>query len=110
MSEALFNVDQIRAEILVLESRLSMLRDQLGYVESHAQLTVPLNPSQFTHDANQQVLANHKNNRPLEPAEYRRYGRQMILPEIGLPGGFTCGPRLQSSPELYWKLIRFKAN
>ena len=91
MSEALLNVDHLRAEILVLESRLSMLRDQLECVESQAQLTVPLNPSQFTHYANQQVLANHQNHWPLEPAEYKRYGRQMMLPEIGLPGGFTCG-------------------
>ena len=102
MSSTHSNIDHLRSEILALELQLSALRDQLEKAERQIQLeqtTVPLGPSQM-HNASQEIAADAKKDWPLELDEYKRYGRQMILPEIGLPGRFSSGVHLQASYEL----------
>jgi adenylyltransferase and sulfurtransferase len=51
-----------------LQSQLDQLQSQLSTIPSKS--TIPPLPTPY----------------PLLPAEYKRYGRQLIMPEVGLPG------------------------
>ncbi len=80
------------------EDRIERLRLQLRSIEAHAAvLKAQIAEAEEAHpDPSQDNLAEenaetrdysvHNEPWPLQPGEYQRYGRQMIMPEIGLEG------------------------
>ena len=78
MNIATESADSLRQQIAVTEKQLNKLKEQLANVE--AQLDVrniqqeetasPVTPAKW----------------PLSSEEYKRYGRQMIVPNIGIKG------------------------
>ena len=113
-------VDSLRQQITSHETALQDLRQQLAEAEHNLQQqekvlrqTPKLSGDPLDHDMNfgvpddfrseifamldqqPQVATNNiaeSTRWPLEPTEYKRYGRQLIMPEIGLQG---------KSPQLY---------
>ena len=77
MAEAEDNIEALRRKIAHLESQLGDLKRQLSASENFANVVPP---------ANEPTPSNRDWNWPLEAEEYKRYGRQMIMPEIGLQG------------------------
>lgn len=87
------DMNALRFKIQNLESELLGLRDRLdkaGVVES-SQTASLLNGSALA--PTQAAEINESKNPdwkwPLDAEEYRRYGRQMIMPEIGLEGNLS---------------------
>ena len=80
----LSRIQELKLRIAEHEHKLQDLRKELDRVESEANLgnTQAQDASNVTSD----VVANWR--WPLTTDEYRRYGRQMILPEIGLQGAY----------------------
>lgn len=74
----------LRAQIAATESRLAQLKRELHSAEQNA-----LNA------ANEEIgnKASGKRNWPLLREEYKRYGRQMIVPQLGLQGELNRGVR-----------------
>lgn len=64
----------LRAQIDATESQLSALKQELEAAEKLRKRTVPVSCEPSTREW------------PLSAEEYRRYGRQMIVSQIGLPG------------------------
>ena len=89
-------VHALHLRIQALEEELSVLKRQLAIAEAVdlSQASRPVSPSTaVSTDAElsveQPTTAKHGENDsrwPLDADEYRRYGRQMIMPEIGLEG------------------------
>jgi adenylyltransferase/sulfurtransferase len=103
-------VEALRRQIASCEAQLQTLRQQLAEAEHNQQQRLeqerlrhvsPKDP--FEHDMNfgihddfrSEILAalsdtdnegEVKSRWPLDAAEYKRYGRQLIMPEIGLQG------------------------
>lgn len=68
----------LRAQIAATESQLSALRQELEAAEKLRGETVP-------------ASSEHPERKwPLSAEEYQRYGRQMIVSQIGLPGEDNC--------------------
>jgi hypothetical protein len=110
-------IESLRQQIALHEASLRDLRQQLAEAEhnQHQQEKVlrqkpKLSDDPLDHDMNfgvpddfrsevfaildqePPVASNHINDAgrwPLEEAEYKRYGRQLIMPEIGLQGQFA---------------------
>ena len=78
----LFRIEELKSRIVEHERQLQDLRQELDRAEREADLdnTQARDASNLTLD----VAANWR--WPLTADEYKRYGRQMILPEIGLQG------------------------
>lgn len=86
----------LRLQIQRLEDELSVLKRQLAHADAvdSSQVSRPTSPSAaVSTDAEisvgQPTAAKDEKNDPRWPLgadEYRRYGRQMIMPEIGLEG------------------------
>ena len=77
MPETADDVDVLRCQIADLESQLDDLKRRLAAAgDGAAALTRPSEPAQSSSDWKW----------PLEAEEYKRYGRQMIMPEVGLQG------------------------
>ena len=72
MSDVEDDVDALRRQIAQLETRLGDLKRRLSAAEN-AGISEPSQGSKSW-------------KWPLEAEEYRRYGRQMIMPEVGLQG------------------------
>lgn len=74
----------LRAQIAATESQLAHLKRELHRAEHNAR-----------NAANQEIgnKANGKRNWPMLREEYKRYGRQMIVPQFGLQGEFNRGVR-----------------
>lgn len=74
----------ILSDISASELRLKQLKQELEAAESSGKLTnsVAQSPTFVT----DQVTSTHKTRWPLPAEDYKRYGRQMIMPEIGLHG------------------------
>ena len=72
MSESGDDVDSLRNKIAHLESQLGDLKRRLSAAET-GRMSEP-------------VQASKDWKWPLEAEEYKRYGRQMIMPEIGIQG------------------------
>ena len=113
-------VDSLRQQIASHEATLQDLRQQLAEAEHNQrqqdkvlQQRAPLSHDPLDHDMNfgvpdnfrsevfavleQDLLgseAGHPPGRPwpLDPHEYKRYGRQLIMPEIGLRGSCYSHP------------------
>ena len=88
MFDASQGVQAIRAQIDALECQLHDLKQQLAIAEKN--VDVSHNPSPTAQSKNTEdtpALHTVRDWRwPLEGEEYNRYGRQMIMPEIGLHG------------------------
>lgn len=65
-------IDALVAKVAEQEKRLQALKTELNQAQARAPRSST--PTETSRDW------------PLEKDEYTRYGRQMILPEIGLPG------------------------
>ena len=70
------STDALRSQIQALEEKLRILNHELAREEQSAS-TEPSKPSK---------PQPRSTTWPLEPDEYKRYGRQMILPQIGRVG------------------------
>ena len=81
----------LRRRIQSLETELEGLRKQLLETEA-----VEVQNSTFDSSGDW--------NWPLDPEEYQRYGRQMIVPEVGLQGW----PPLEQVPRLYGILMAIR--
>ncbi|KAA6409112.1 MAG: molybdenum cofactor biosynthetic [Lasallia pustulata] len=77
MSEAVDDLEHLRRKIAHLESQLGDLKRQLSAAENVANVVSP---------TNEPTPSSGVWKWPLEAEEYKRYGRQMIMPEIGLQG------------------------
>ncbi len=103
-------IDSLEAEIASLETRLQTLKIQLANAQS---LEAAEASAQQSHDGPQDRPTNTSYPSlvgddisakvwkwPLQPEEYRRYSRQLVVPEIGLGG--KCHEKISSSvmPEL----------
>ncbi|KAJ5758403.1 hypothetical protein N7520_005559 [Penicillium odoratum] len=72
----------LQAAIAAAEAQLANLKRDLANAEEQAGNSESANPA-----ANRGEGQNGSESRwPLLPEEYRRYGRQMIVPQVGLPG------------------------
>lgn len=85
-------IDGLRSQIQSLEIQLLNLKKKLSQAESEAtsKRANPIQPltGSPVHSADQQTVSKQYDDWrwPLGASEYKRYGRQMILPEIGLKG------------------------
>jgi adenylyltransferase/sulfurtransferase len=85
MKEASSTVDTIRSRIRAAEKELQALKDQLAEIEAQDKAEdPPTEPSQHEHPTGQENGTPSK--WPLNQEEYARYGRQMIVPSIGIQG------------------------
>lgn len=75
------NVAYLRREISQCEARLKSLKDQLHDAE-----TQELSELKQTKPGRANLESGSATTRPLDRSEYVRYGRQLIMPEIGLQG------------------------
>lgn len=75
-------VDDLRRQIARAEEELEELRAQLAHAEKEEATAPP--------DVTPLSLASQKpiSKWPLSSDEYKRYGRQMIVPNIGIKGKF----------------------
>lgn len=80
----------LRAQVAATESQLAQLKQELSSAE-HAATTAKKRRDENSNGAG-------KTKWPLLDEEYKRYGRQMIVEEIGLKGW--------STPLQYWLLTR----
>lgn len=90
MGSAVGSIENIRTRILTLESELLDLRHQLAIAEDLAHENVPPIPCELLQCNDKEIPATIDWRWPLAAEEYSRYGRQMILPEIGLQGEKIC--------------------
>lgn len=88
------SVEALRKQIVEAEKHLDDLRSQLQEAEQLTNVTHDTIPPQSNpavpaaSDTSTSLLPNP--DRPLDLDEYKRYGRQMIVPSIGLEGQATC--------------------
>lgn len=90
MEELRSTCASLRAQIAETEALLAALKCQLASAENAAAALAD-NGSYKKPDERidgQQTLRRW----PLLAEEYRRYGRQMIVPQIGLQGSYLCHP------------------
>jgi adenylyltransferase/sulfurtransferase len=85
MNKATSSAEVLRSQIATTEEELRRLREQLAAVEAKEaedlnQLSLQEKPGLVT-----------QGKWPLELEEYRRYGRQMIVPNVGIQGIFLSG-------------------
>ena len=79
----------LRSRVALLESELLDVKQQLSIVEQLAMVSnaAPMiQPSKQSAGAIPASAAGTEWTWPLEAEEYIRYGRQMIMPEVGLQG------------------------
>ena len=86
-------VENLRFEIDTLEAQVARLRTQLAEVESSATSIILPNPNEAASSNADTTLdppiASYQTvdrRWPLDVEDYKRYGRQMIMREIGLEG------------------------
>lgn len=77
-------VVRLRHQILQCEERLAELKDQLYEAERLQQSEI--SSQNAGGQSSSSTSASGPRRWPLEAAEYRRYGRQLVMPEIGLKG------------------------
>jgi adenylyltransferase and sulfurtransferase len=83
MDRVTSSAEALRRQITATEEELKTLKEQLAAVEAKEVkdlngLSLQEKPGLVT-----------ESKWPLEPEEYKRYGRQMIVPNIGIQGDFT---------------------
>ncbi len=88
MSRPQTEVETLRSQILRIENQLADLKVKLVEAETSAS---HLGDSSRPDIREKEVTISKLDERgrwPLDTDEYRRYGRQLIIPEIGLKGPF----------------------
>ena len=85
------DIDLLRRQILDKEAELASLRSRLGEAET---LTTDKKPEHLLSSPDDQP-ANTEWKWPLRADEYERYGRQLLIPEVGVKGA-AC-PALASA-------------
>ena len=101
-------LDGLRADLDFAWSRVTALEARLARAESglastngndsSARINHPRDPHASSDRHFPEVGEDRK--WPLHPEEYKRYGRQMIMPEIGLEGWLACVQRVVSGSRL----------
>lgn len=98
MANTVENADSLRAQVRALEEQLESLRARLRNVEKQPLGDGVSGQARNGHSATGHpgsvagVAGSHdtttpdSRNWPLSAEEYKRYGRQMIMPDIGLDG------------------------
>lgn len=76
----------LRAQIAATEAQLAGLRRELETAEQAAAAA----QHAMIHDEPINSLSHGTRRWPLEAEEYRRYGRQMIVPQLGIQGGLQA--------------------
>jgi adenylyltransferase/sulfurtransferase len=103
MERANASAQSLRNQILATEAQLKRLKEELAKVETSSKAQVELDKS-----LSKSPLTQHNGQHwPLSREEYKRYGRQMIVPNIGIQGFiFFCrlhGQTLSSTGQLQLK-------
>lgn len=84
-------LETLRSQIILLENQLADLKVKLVEAESSAP-TIPHLGGFSRPDSREKEIAisklDERGRWPLDTDEYKRYGRQLIMPEIGLKGPF----------------------
>lgn len=87
MEAANMSAEVLRQQISDTEARLRTLRDQLASIEENESTAAAPRPQPCA--PAEETISNSKETKwPLTPEEYSRYGRQMIVPRIGIQGLF----------------------
>ena len=92
MCDVATTADDVRSQIESLESRLHDLKRQLadlGEVAEVPNAKPGTQPSKRSTQGSLSPTSRAGRAWPLNATEYTRYGRQMIMPEIGLQGKFS---------------------
>lgn len=76
METANASAESLRKQISETETQLKSLREKLAALEA-------------SHPSNSLKIEEPVTKWPLSPEEYKRYGRQMIVPSIGIQGELT---------------------
>jgi len=84
MDSANASAAALRIQISETEAQLKKLKAQLAQVEA-SNLSIPLNDISLNGSTEDPVTLS-QGRWPLSKEEYRRYGRQMIVPSIGIQG------------------------
>lgn len=85
MEAASISAETLRTQIATAEKQLKALKDQLAGLESADK--ADNQPPQPRHDEQLENSTNGKSTTwPLTQEEYNRYGRQMVVPSIGIQG------------------------
>lgn len=91
MSRPQTEVETLRSQILRVENQLADLKVKLVEAETSAPTISHLGGSSRPDIREKEVAISKLDERgrwPLDTDEYKRYGRQLIIPEIGLKGPF----------------------
>lgn len=85
-------VDRLRSQITETESQLETLRRQLAKAEERrGNTSEALKRGPEESDGNGHIRRNGVSRWPLPAEDYKRYGRQLILPQVGLQGQVKLG-------------------
>jgi adenylyltransferase/sulfurtransferase len=84
MESANASAEALRTQIQVTETELLRLKAQLAQVEAGAVPTQKIENLSIAEEG--LVTQNGERKWPLLPEEYKRYGRQMIVPSVGIQG------------------------
>jgi adenylyltransferase/sulfurtransferase len=76
------SAEALKTQISETKAQLQRLKDQLAQVEANGPVDW-VNGLSFSDEADN-VTGGQK--WPLSPEEYKRYGRQMIIPSVGIQG------------------------
>lgn len=76
-------IEELRLQLRTIEADAAALKAQIAEAEAHR---IPTQDKLAQEIAETQGCSVHNEPWPLQPGEYQRYGRQMIIPEIGLEG------------------------
>ena len=88
MDAATQSAEALRKQIAATEEELRRLKEQLASVE--AQGSVQGVATELDGLSLREPRPVTQGKWPLSAAEYKRYGRQMIVPNIGIQGWFSC--------------------
>jgi len=77
-------IERLRDQLRSIEAKAAVLRAWI--VEAEEARNRRPQANSVKDNAGTQEHSKHKEIWPLQPGEYQRYGRQMIMPEIGLEG------------------------
>jgi adenylyltransferase/sulfurtransferase len=80
MESAIMSAENIKKQILETEAKLQDLKGQLAKIKAQ-DLPRDSQPRDAAKDS-----ASQDSKWPLSPEEYNRYGRQMIVPTVGIRG------------------------
>ena len=85
MSDLEVTCASLRAQIAATEAKLAGLKQELASAEAAAAKS----NSAETSEGSQQAQTRREPRWPLLQEEYKRYGRQMIVSQVGLRGEFA---------------------